>query len=84
MDTYTQNFTHFQDHVKKSVSVFGADGWVAGLMRLKSVNHKYLPYTEQEMTERFSCLQQYGVKSIGIWDSPLPSFWFSLINKYLN
>ena len=53
-----------------------------GLETVNDDNHN-LPYTEQEIAERFNLIYQNNVQQIDIWDMPIPANWWKYINKFV-
>lgn len=82
MDTYTGNFTRWQQLLKNGVDKIGTEKLSVGL---ETVNpNTNLPLTDAEVAERFDALEAAGVTSIAIWDAPVPANFWPYIQKFMN
>jgi len=82
MDTYTGNFTYFEKYLSKAVNTIDEKKLGIGLESVNDDNHN-LPYTEEELKERFNLIKQYDINQIDIWDMPIPDIWWPFISEFV-
>jgi len=81
METYTANWTLFEIELKKGLTYIGLDKLGVGLMTRDGENlSQWLP--QADVLQRFDALTKAGVTEVDIWDTPLPEFWYPIIQQW--
>ena len=74
MGTYTDNWTSWQAQLNDLLNAVPLGKAVVGFESTRPSDG--LPYNETQLKERFDALKVRGVRSVGIWKSPIPdNFW---------
>ncbi len=82
MDTYAASFADFESALSYANSTLPHPKLGVGLITQNVNTGATLSYGQVE--ERFALVEDYGVRSISIWDMPLPTFWWNLTASFLN
>jgi hypothetical protein len=76
MSTYTKNFNTFSTKLDKAVTLIPLNVLGVGL-------ECDVGLTSDDMSKRFDLINAAGVQEIDIWKSPVPDFWWPLIQQFV-
>ncbi|MEM0272902.1 MAG: hypothetical protein QW514_10215 [Thermoprotei archaeon] len=82
MDTYAAGLAEFENALSTANSTIPHGKLGVGLITVDVDTGAPLGY--DAVLQRFELVEDYGVRSIAIWDMPLPSFWWNLTAGFLN
>jgi len=83
MSTYAGNFETFQHFLKKAITEIDMNKLGIGLETVNEDNND-LPFTPDELAERFNLVISTGVKEIDIWRTSIPDNWWPFIRAFLS
>lgn len=83
MSTYTGNFTSFKNSLSKALASFPLSRYGCGLDTV--IEGKFTkPFTYKEMYDRFVMIVESGVTEIDIWRTPIPEYWWPLLEAWVS
>lgn len=82
MSTYTNSDSSFSSQLEEAVDIIGTEKLGVGLEVLNPETG--VPFEEDEIDWRINQIEQYNCNEIDIWDSPLPEFWWDLLEDFVN
>jgi len=82
MDTYAASYADFESALTYVNSTLPSSKIGVALIT-QNVNTG-TPLSYEEVEERFTLVESYGIGRIAIWDMPLPTFWWNFTSSFLN
>jgi hypothetical protein len=82
MDTYAASYADFESALIYANSTLPCSKIGVALIT-QNVNTGS-PLSYEEVEERFTLVESYGIRRIAIWDMPLPAYWWNRTSSFLN
>jgi len=77
MSTYAVGIDTFKSIVKNKYDIYGTAKCGIGLYTGKG-------YTGEDIKARLNIVRSYGIDTVGIWETPVPSDWIPYIKAFVN
>ncbi len=84
MSTYAGRFETFYTNLNNAISKIPMQKLGIGLETLNPNTGEKTPFTEGEIEARIRSIIKSGVNRIAIWRTPLPDFWWTLLEDFKN
>eukprot|EP00604_Paraphysomonas_vestita_P001840 CAMPEP_0174821678 /NCGR_PEP_ID=MMETSP1107-20130205/9175_1 /TAXON_ID=36770 /ORGANISM="Paraphysomonas vestita, Strain GFlagA" /LENGTH=209 /DNA_ID=CAMNT_0016038965 /DNA_START=192 /DNA_END=821 /DNA_ORIENTATION=- len=81
MGTYTSSDSSFTNQLNLLVDAFGPSRSGVGLQTVNASTEERIPLNE--VIWRFEQIKASGVTEVDIWKTPVPPFWWPIMEKYL-
>lgn len=82
MNTYTGNFTWFQHFFEEAIKTIDINKLGIGL---ESINpNTNLPFSNNDLQQRFDLILNNNIQEIDIWDAPVPDNFWPFIDQFIN
>jgi len=82
MGTGCGNFTLFKERSQYLISTIPIQKLIIGLLTTNPDTSQ--PFQVQDIHDRFAFTRSQGVKHVHVWTTPIPDFWWTLINWFIH